>query len=266
MANNNGQLIQQPADLRLLLPGQRRPRDPARAGRRSPPPTASRGSRCGCTCCVAAWADTVEEELHWLGLAAQVLESESILTGPLLLPRQHRADRDPWLPGDTVQVVTDDLALDSMSEAFQALSTDYRLRCPTRPGDLHRRRAASRSASRSRTVGRAASDERDAVSADGPDRDQRRPGAGAAPAGARRASAATRSPTRPCRRRAAGRLGGRRRGCCPSAPTPPVAVRRPRTRRRRTVPARAAHPPTARRGRRCGSTTRPPLRAAPARR
>jgi len=32
-----------------------------------------------------------------------------------------------WQPGDAVQVVQDDLALDSMSEAFQALTTDYRL-------------------------------------------------------------------------------------------------------------------------------------------
>jgi hypothetical protein len=37
---------------------------------------------------------------------------------------------NPWLPGDMVQVVTDDLAMDSMSEAFQALSTDYRLQLP----------------------------------------------------------------------------------------------------------------------------------------
>jgi hypothetical protein len=32
-----------------------------------------------------------------------------------------------WAPGDAIQIVQDDLALDSMSEAFQALTTDYRL-------------------------------------------------------------------------------------------------------------------------------------------
>jgi hypothetical protein len=81
---------------------------------------------------MGAYADTVEEELLWLGLTAQVLESESILTGPLLLPidQPPNGTVNPWLPGDSVQVVTDDLAVDSMSEAFQALSTDYRLQLP----------------------------------------------------------------------------------------------------------------------------------------
>jgi hypothetical protein len=73
---------------------------------------------------IAAWAANVEEELRWLGLAAQVLESEPILTGPLL------DVSGDWDDGDAVQVVSDDLALDSMSEAFQALSTDYRLVLP----------------------------------------------------------------------------------------------------------------------------------------
>lgn len=73
---------------------------------------------------IAAWATNVTDELRWLGLAARVLESESILTGPLLDPI------GSWQPGDAVQVVTDDLALDSMSEAFQALSTDFRLTLP----------------------------------------------------------------------------------------------------------------------------------------
>lgn len=73
---------------------------------------------------IAAWAPNVEDELRYLGLAAQTLESESILTGPLLEPSGE------WAAGDAVQIVCDDLALDSMSEAFQALSTDYRLSLP----------------------------------------------------------------------------------------------------------------------------------------
>lgn len=73
---------------------------------------------------IAAWATNVTDELRWLGLAAQVLESESILTGPGLDPS------GGWTPGEAIQIVTDDLALDSMSEAFQALSTDYRLSLP----------------------------------------------------------------------------------------------------------------------------------------
>jgi Pvc16 N-terminal domain len=70
---------------------------------------------------VSAWDEFVESELEWMGLAARVLEGESILTGPLL----HTSGE--WEPGDAIQVVHDDLALDSMSEAFQALTTDYRL-------------------------------------------------------------------------------------------------------------------------------------------
>ncbi|WP_434620581.1 DUF4255 domain-containing protein [Arthrobacter sp. A5] len=73
---------------------------------------------------IAAWAPNVEDELRFLGLAAQTLESESILTGPLL------DSSGEWAAGDAVQIVSDDLALDSMSEAFQALSTDYRLSLP----------------------------------------------------------------------------------------------------------------------------------------
>jgi len=73
---------------------------------------------------LAAWDTVVESELEWLGLAAQVLESEGILAGPLLHPS------GDWDAGDAVHVVPDDLALDSMSEAFQALTTDYRLSLP----------------------------------------------------------------------------------------------------------------------------------------
>jgi hypothetical protein len=70
---------------------------------------------------LSAWDTVVESELEWLGLAAQILESESVLTGPLLHPSGN------WRPGEMVQVVTDDLAVESVSEAFQALTTDYRL-------------------------------------------------------------------------------------------------------------------------------------------
>lgn len=70
---------------------------------------------------VTAFDEFVESELEWLGLAARVLESESILTGPLL------DSIGEWEPGEAIQVVTDDMALESMSEAFQALTADFRL-------------------------------------------------------------------------------------------------------------------------------------------
>lgn len=73
---------------------------------------------------VSAWDESAEHELEWLGLAVRVLESEPILTGPLLHPN------GDWQRGDAIQVVPDDLALDSMSEAFQALTTAYRLCLP----------------------------------------------------------------------------------------------------------------------------------------
>ncbi len=80
---------------------------------------------------LASWAQNAENELQWLGLAAQILESNPILTGVQLLPiTQGAGTVSPWEPGDAVQVVTDDLALESMSEAFQALTTEFRLTLP----------------------------------------------------------------------------------------------------------------------------------------
>jgi hypothetical protein len=70
---------------------------------------------------VAAYANNAEEELRWLGLAAQVLETESVLAGPML------DAAGEWQPQETISIVPDELALDSVSEAFQALSTNYRL-------------------------------------------------------------------------------------------------------------------------------------------
>lgn len=73
---------------------------------------------------IASWAGNATDELRWLGLAAQILETENILTPPLLDPV------GDWGPGDAIQVVTDELALETVSEAFQALSADYRLALP----------------------------------------------------------------------------------------------------------------------------------------
>jgi Pvc16 N-terminal domain len=70
---------------------------------------------------ITAFDEFVDQELEWLGLAARALESESILTGPLL------DSSGEWGPGEAIQVVPDDMALESMSEAFQALTTDFRL-------------------------------------------------------------------------------------------------------------------------------------------
>jgi hypothetical protein len=73
---------------------------------------------------LTAWDEFAESELEWIGLAARILETTSVLSGPLLDPS------GDWGAGDTVQLVTDEIALDAMSEAFQALTADYRLCLP----------------------------------------------------------------------------------------------------------------------------------------
>jgi hypothetical protein len=73
---------------------------------------------------ISAWDDHVEFELEWLGLAVRILESEPILTGPYL------DGSGEWERGDALQVSPDELALDSISEAFQALTADFRLCLP----------------------------------------------------------------------------------------------------------------------------------------
>jgi hypothetical protein len=70
---------------------------------------------------ITAWDQFVESELEWLGLAAKVLEGTPVLTGSLLDPT------GDWHPGESIQVVPDDMSLESMSEAFQALTADFRL-------------------------------------------------------------------------------------------------------------------------------------------
>ncbi|MGR6320724.1 Pvc16 family protein [Micromonospora soli] len=70
---------------------------------------------------ITAFDETVESELQWLGLAGSLLETTSVLSGSLL-------DSDgAWRDGETVQVTPEDMALESMSEAFQALTANFRL-------------------------------------------------------------------------------------------------------------------------------------------
>ncbi|MDQ0120866.1 hypothetical protein J2T22_004076 [Pseudarthrobacter defluvii] len=131
MALNNGQIIQQPSIsvfcYRVSVDRETRPGWSAVANGDGIPRIPLR-----LHFLIGAFAATVEEELLWLGLSAQILEAESILTGPLLLPvpLPNGTTVNPWRAGDVLQVVTDDLAVDSMSEAFQSLNTDYRLQLP----------------------------------------------------------------------------------------------------------------------------------------
>lgn len=70
---------------------------------------------------VTAFDRDAEWELEWLGLAAQTLEENSVLSGALL---DHTGG---WEEQDTVEVVPDEMGLEPMSEAFQALTADFRL-------------------------------------------------------------------------------------------------------------------------------------------
>lgn len=73
---------------------------------------------------LTAWADSAEQELELLGKAMQTLETHSVLTGPLLEPG------GDWAAGEAVQVVFDDVALDTVSHAFESLTAEYRLSVP----------------------------------------------------------------------------------------------------------------------------------------
>ena len=71
-------------------------------------------------CCFAA---TVEDELVWTGVAAQILSRQPIITGTMLLPLP-LADGttvNPWSPGDRVQIVADDKDWDSARAAIPGL-------------------------------------------------------------------------------------------------------------------------------------------------
>jgi hypothetical protein len=69
---------------------------------------------------ISAWDTDVEKELMWLGLTASILETHSILTGPQL------DLTGEWGDGDAIQIVTDEISLESLSEWFQAFTTRFR--------------------------------------------------------------------------------------------------------------------------------------------
>lgn len=123
MRENNGQLIQRPAIsvncYRITVDKETRPGWAAAALRDG---TAHLPLRMHLL--IASWADNAADELRWLGLAARVLDSDPILMGPGL------DSTGEWGATEAIQIVTDDLAFESMSEASQALSSDLRLTLP----------------------------------------------------------------------------------------------------------------------------------------
>jgi hypothetical protein len=66
------------------------------------------------------WGTDAESEHRILGRAIQIMETTPILSGPLLYPAA------TWAPNETVQVVLEEVATESIMRVFDKLSTDYR--------------------------------------------------------------------------------------------------------------------------------------------
>ena len=68
-----------------------------------------------------AWESDAEAELRLIGFTLLTLEANPILTGPLL----HPAGR--WSPGETIELVNEDLITEDVLRTFETLGTDFRL-------------------------------------------------------------------------------------------------------------------------------------------
>jgi hypothetical protein len=70
------------------------------------------------------WAGDAENELKVLGRAMQILETYPSLTGPLL------GSSGDWLPGDSVQLVLEEITTEAVMRTFDSLPHDYKLSIP----------------------------------------------------------------------------------------------------------------------------------------
>jgi hypothetical protein len=73
---------------------------------------------------LTAWAGDAEHQLRILGRTLQCLETTPILSGPLLDPTAE------WAPNEGVQLLLEDMPIESLVRPFDALPTDYRLSIP----------------------------------------------------------------------------------------------------------------------------------------
>lgn len=73
---------------------------------------------------LTAWASNAEYELRLLGRAMQCLETHPILTGPLLAPATD------WAPGESVQVVMEEVSTEAVMRTYDSLPHDYKLSVP----------------------------------------------------------------------------------------------------------------------------------------
>ncbi|MFL5383914.1 MAG: DUF4255 domain-containing protein [Longimicrobiaceae bacterium] len=72
---------------------------------------------------LTAWAANAEYELRILGRAMQCLETYPSLSGPLLTG-------PTWAPGDSVQVVLEEISTEAVMRTFDSLPHDYKLSIP----------------------------------------------------------------------------------------------------------------------------------------
>lgn len=73
---------------------------------------------------ITPWAANAEHELQILGRAMQCLEEHPSLTGPLLV------EDGGWAPGDSVQVVMEEIPTEAVMRTFDSLPHDYKLSVP----------------------------------------------------------------------------------------------------------------------------------------
>ena len=73
---------------------------------------------------LTAWADNAEFEHRIIGRAMQVLETNPILSGPLLEGSAN------WSPAESVQLVLEEISTEAVMRTFDSLPTDYRLSIP----------------------------------------------------------------------------------------------------------------------------------------
>jgi hypothetical protein len=70
------------------------------------------------------WADDAEVEHRIIGRAMQCLEATPILSGPLLYPSA------TWAPNEAVQVVLEDVNVESIMRTFDRLPIEFRVSVP----------------------------------------------------------------------------------------------------------------------------------------
>jgi Pvc16 N-terminal domain len=73
---------------------------------------------------ITPWAQNAEFELRILGKAMQCLEEHPSLTGPLLV------EGAGWAPGDSIQLLMEEIPTETVMRTFDSLPHDYKLSVP----------------------------------------------------------------------------------------------------------------------------------------